>query len=122
MTSPLSNRTVAAIRRAVERLVDGAPGIPMAELVKLGQTAEVGLELDLESARRIGIPILVLRRSVSRPGSPFSALTRREREVAALVARGKRNRQIARELHISEATVKDHVHHALRKLGLASRT
>lgn len=93
----------------------------MVELVELGRTVEGRLELDLESARRVGIPILVLRQSLSQRDS-FAALTRREREVAALVARGKRNRQIACALHISEATVKDHVHHALHKLGLTSRT
>jgi predicted ATPase/DNA-binding SARP family transcriptional activator/DNA-binding CsgD family transcriptional regulator len=48
-------------------------------------------------------------------------LTRREREVAALVARGLTNRQIASELHLSERTIGNHVSKILRKLGLASR-
>ena len=52
-----------------------------------------------------------------RPG----LLAPREREVAALVARGLTNRQIAAELFISERTVHTHVRRILRKLGLASR-
>jgi non-specific serine/threonine protein kinase len=51
-----------------------------------------------------------------------AALTRREEEVAALVARGLSNRQIASELHLSGRTVENHVSKILRKLGLASRT
>ena len=47
---------------------------------------------------------------------------RREREVAALVARGLTNREIARELVITEGTVGVHVEHILAKLELRSRT
>jgi non-specific serine/threonine protein kinase len=49
------------------------------------------------------------------------SLTRREEEVADLVARGLTNRQIASELSISEHTVANHVAKILRKLGVASR-
>jgi predicted ATPase/DNA-binding CsgD family transcriptional regulator len=48
-------------------------------------------------------------------------LTRREGAVAALLARGLSNRQIASELVITEQTVETHVKHLLSKLGLASR-
>jgi len=48
-------------------------------------------------------------------------LTPREREVAALVARGLSNRAIATELVITEATVERHVGNIFAKLGLASR-
>ena len=50
-----------------------------------------------------------------------SPLTRREREVAALVARGLSNRAIARELVITEATAERHIGNVFAKLGLASR-
>lgn len=50
------------------------------------------------------------------------ALTRRERDVAALVATGQRNRTIAASLGISEGTVKMHLHNVYAKLGLESRT
>jgi predicted ATPase/DNA-binding SARP family transcriptional activator/DNA-binding CsgD family transcriptional regulator len=49
-------------------------------------------------------------------------LTRRQREVASLVARGLTNRQIGTELSISEHTVANHVAKILRKLGLDSRS
>jgi predicted ATPase/DNA-binding SARP family transcriptional activator/DNA-binding CsgD family transcriptional regulator len=48
-------------------------------------------------------------------------LTQREQEVALLVARGLTNRQVARELSISERTAANHVSKILRKLGLSSR-
>jgi predicted ATPase/DNA-binding SARP family transcriptional activator/DNA-binding CsgD family transcriptional regulator len=51
-----------------------------------------------------------------------SALTRREREVAVLVAQGLTNRQIATDLSISEHTVATHVGKIMRKLGLSSRS
>ena len=49
-------------------------------------------------------------------------LSRREREVLALVAQGARNRQIAEALEISEFTVKRHMHNILSKLQLPSRS
>jgi DNA-binding CsgD family transcriptional regulator len=49
-------------------------------------------------------------------------LTRREQEIALLVARGLTNRQIAEELSISEHTVATHVGKILKKLGLHSRS
>ena len=54
-------------------------------------------------------------------GGRLAALTRGEREVAALVAEGQTNAQIAARLHLSESTVEKHVSHVLGKLGTASR-
>jgi len=51
-----------------------------------------------------------------------SPLTRREREVAALVARGMSNRQIAAELVLSTRTVDSHVQNILTKLGAGRRS
>ncbi len=47
-------------------------------------------------------------------------LTRREHEVARLVAAGKSNREIGDELGISEATVETHRKHLKRKLGVST--
>jgi DNA-binding NarL/FixJ family response regulator len=52
----------------------------------------------------------------------MDALTRREREVLAELAKGRSNREIARALRISEKTVKAHVSSVLAKLGVPDRT
>jgi DNA-binding NarL/FixJ family response regulator len=52
----------------------------------------------------------------------IDALTRREREVLAELAKGRSNREIARALHVSEKTVKAHVSAVLAKLGVQDRT
>ncbi len=49
-------------------------------------------------------------------------LTNREREVLALVAQGKRNRQIAEALTITEGTVEVHLHNIFQKLDVSTRT
>jgi DNA-binding NarL/FixJ family response regulator len=54
------------------------------------------------------------------PGE-LAALSAREREVLALVARSRTNREIAEALVISEATARHHVSHILEKLGMARR-
>ncbi len=55
------------------------------------------------------------------PDRATDSLTRREREVALLAARGLTNRRIASELSISEHTVANHLRNILKKLGLRSR-
>ncbi|WP_235989170.1 two-component system response regulator NarL [Pseudomonas lopnurensis] len=51
----------------------------------------------------------------------FSSLTKREKEVLRLIAKGQSNKMIARKLGITEGTVKVHVKNLLHKLGLRSR-
>jgi DNA-binding CsgD family transcriptional regulator len=57
----------------------------------------------------------------SGPASPWEQLTARERQVAALVAQGLTNREIAARLVVSKRTVDAHVEHILAKLGFSSR-
>ncbi|MBC6459570.1 response regulator [Actinomadura sp. HBU206391] len=52
----------------------------------------------------------------------LAALTDREREVLVQISLGRSNREIARELVVSEKTIKTHVSNILMKLGLADRT
>jgi non-specific serine/threonine protein kinase len=55
------------------------------------------------------------------PSVPAGQLSRREAEVAALVAEGMTNKEIGQRLFISERTVESHVLHILDKLGMGSR-
>jgi DNA-binding NarL/FixJ family response regulator len=77
------------------------------------------LVIDLAAAKELGQPMVVL---VHRDVPPkLASLTPREGEVAALVATGLTNKEIASKLGISLHTVKDHVHRILEKSGLPSR-
>jgi DNA-binding NarL/FixJ family response regulator len=53
---------------------------------------------------------------------PAAALSERETEIVVLAARGLSNFQIARELHLSEATVKRHLANVYAKIGVGSRS
>jgi DNA-binding NarL/FixJ family response regulator len=73
-----------------------------------------------------GEPVLapsVTARLMQRAKTPSqAALSGREIEVLELVARGKSNRELAKDLHLSEATVKSHLIHIFDKLGVTDRT
>jgi DNA-binding NarL/FixJ family response regulator len=77
----------------------------------LGLITRIG---DDDLAEAVGHPVI---RSDAR-----SVLSHRERDVYDELCQGLTNRQIARRLFISEATVKVHVHHIYDKLGIRSRT
>ena len=67
------------------------------------------------------LPRLV--RSVDRTHGSLNweALSVREREVMRLAAEGFTNKAIARQLHVSEGTIKLHLHSIYRKLGIKGR-
>jgi DNA-binding NarL/FixJ family response regulator len=57
----------------------------------------------------------------SSPAQPVAALTDREEQILATVARGRTNSEIAAELHISLSTVKSHIASLMAKLGARNR-
>ncbi|WP_328536580.1 response regulator transcription factor [Streptomyces sp. NBC_00344] len=77
------------------------------------------------AAGRTVLSPAIASRLVSRVRAPApsgrDALSAREREVLLLVSKGTSNRDIARELFISEATVKTHLTHIYGKLGVKDR-
>ena len=81
----------------------------------------------LTHATEIGLPTLEARvASLGTAVEPArllpDGLTAREVEILAHVARGRSNRQIGEELHISEHTTANHLRSILRKTGCANRT
>ena len=64
----------------------------------------------------------ISRASAARRASPFETLTRREKEVARLIADGLSNKDVAGRLGMSEGTVKIHLHNIYSKLNVDNRT
>ncbi|GAI81212.1 unnamed protein product, partial [marine sediment metagenome] len=78
-----------------------------------------GSVLDLKAADKI---VGYLTARGSRGKTDFEQLQSRELEVIKLAAKGMSNKEIARELFISERTVQTHLVNIFRKLGVSSRT
>jgi DNA-binding NarL/FixJ family response regulator len=112
--------------RALVRAIHEGDGraVPLVQLVDLASRArlDAGVTVDFEASKELGQPFVVLRLPVAAQSDPcLTALSGREREVAALLTDGLSNKQIACRLRITLATVKDHVHRILRKTGLPNR-
>ena len=122
---PLDSQTLAHLRGLMRDLqTRDARTVPLGDLVSAADrlSPEVGVTIDVEAARDLGHPMVVLRvPSTSEPDGRLAALSKREREVVALIADGLANKQIAHRLHLALATVKDHVHRILDKTGLSNR-
>jgi len=65
--------------------------------------------------------LLRLLEKEAEPGEGVRRLTPRELEIVRLISRGLRNRAIGEALHITEGTVKIHLHNIYEKLGIGSR-
>ena len=81
------------------------------------------LEQAVEAALTYPIPLRLERKEpvASSLGKRTGLLAPREREVAALIANGKTNREIAASLSITDSTAATHVQHILNKLGVSTR-
>jgi len=107
--------TDADILAAVEA---GATGY----LLKDAPTEELARAIRSAAAGEVTLGADVQRRLLGRMRSPGETLSARELEVLRLVAAGRSNDAIARELFVSVATVKSHLAHINTKLGTQSRT
>ncbi len=105
---------VEAIRLKVDGLV--LKGAAADVLVRAVQAVAAGTQwLDKDAMEQ------VIGR-LAEPVAGAAPLTPRETDVVRLVAQGRRNKEIARDLGISEGTVKMHLHNLYEKLGVSSRT
>ncbi|MBT9518057.1 MAG: response regulator [Methyloversatilis discipulorum] len=95
-----------ALSRAIHRAVRGEPVVADEMTGKL-----------VEVYRQAAAPVAPAAASAPQSG----ALSPRETDILRGIARGDSNKVIARDLGIAETTVKIHVQHILRKLGVASR-
>ncbi len=73
------------------------------------------------SERLTEILAVALRKPGDRESDPSASLTSREYEILTRIAEGHSNKVIARDLNISDGTVKVHVKHILKKMGMKSR-
>jgi DNA-binding NarL/FixJ family response regulator len=95
---------------------------PRADLIAAIRVAAAGDALLAPSVTRRLIEAFARRPASMTPApSRLASLTPRERDILLLVARGQSNTEIARELVVSEATVKTHIGHLLAKLDLRDR-
>jgi two-component system nitrate/nitrite response regulator NarL len=115
---------VAALRAGADgyllKTIDAAQLTALLERALAGEPA-ISPELThklVQAVRREGLPA---GGAAPGPAAALASLSAREREILALIAEGASNKQIARRLDIAETTVKIHVQHILRKLGLSSR-
>jgi two-component system nitrate/nitrite response regulator NarL len=93
-----------------------------------GTLAELEQAIEQAMAGEVGcapqLVAMLCRRVAALSGTPAQAppaLTRRERQIAALASEGLSNKEIAIELRIGPATVKNHIHNILEKLQIRRR-
>jgi two-component system, NarL family, nitrate/nitrite response regulator NarL len=128
--TPISVIALALIERAPEVLACAEAGVSGyvtqdASLEDLAGTIRGVLRGELRCPPRIAATLFKrVATLAAAPGRPLAAavLTSREREVLAMLDEGLSNKQIAARLCIEVATVKNHVHHILEKLQVASRS
>jgi DNA-binding NarL/FixJ family response regulator len=117
LTASESDDVLEAIRMGVEGVVlkDMATQL----LVRCVRAVHAGNKWIEKVLATRALDSLLARQSAER--GAVAALTRRELEVARLVAQGLSNKAVAAKLSITEGTAKLHVHHVYEKLGLDGR-
>jgi len=102
------------VKGCIERRAGHQPGARAALGRALGIFDQLGAPLWAEKARRECSKIAVR--------TPADGLTKTECHVAALVAQGRTNREVAAAMFVTQNTVQTHLRHIFRKLGVRSRT
>ncbi|WP_123670479.1 response regulator [Actinocorallia herbida] len=105
----------ADLARAIDA---GATGY----LLKAGPPDELFAGVRAAARGETALSPKVAGKLMNRVRRPSVSLTPREIEILTLLAEGRTNRDLARHLYISEATVKTHLLHIYAKLGVDSRT
>jgi NarL family two-component system response regulator LiaR len=115
LTSALEDNTIVdAIRAgAIGFLPKNTEAHELVRVVKAAAAGQVMLSPQV-TAR--------LMREVRTPERSSEPLTERETDVLKLLAKGKSNKEISKDLNVGEQTVKSHVSHILEKLRVPSRT
>lgn len=108
----------------IEAIRSGADGYLLKDMEPdelIDKIKEASLGKMVMSEKLTEILASALRKPEKKSGNVISSLTTREYEILKLIAKGLSNKLIARELDISDGTVKVHVKHLLKKLNLKSR-
>lgn len=92
--------------RALKFIIEGGAFFPPSALLDATESAEADVGADISFGPQAG----------------SEALTSRQGEVLRLLRQGQSNKRIARELQMSESTVKVHIRQIMRKLGASNRT
>lgn len=105
-------------------LLDSGDGTGVGYLLKdrVGQVEDFEAALQAVAASGTVVDPEVVRQLLRRRRDPLERLTPREREVLALIAEGRSNAAVARQLVVSEAAVGKHIGNILAKLDLPRRT
>ncbi len=108
----------------VEAVRSGADGYLLKDMDPediIAKLREAALGKMVMSAKLTEVLATALRKPERAGSKALASLTSRELEILKLIAKGMSNKLIARELNISDGTVKVHVKHFLKKLNLRSR-
>jgi DNA-binding NarL/FixJ family response regulator len=127
--SPNSRILAFAVQEEIATILDyaeaGADGFVTAHgsVAELVEAVERTARGELMCSPSIAAQLLQRAASRAQRATDTGAalLTYREQQVLSLLKQGQSNKQIATVLHIAEATVKNHVHHVLEKLHVATR-
>jgi DNA-binding NarL/FixJ family response regulator len=132
--SPGMRIVVAAVRETEDDIIAWAEAGVIGYIPRTAALADfVSMVLDIHRGEQVcssrvapgllrRIALAARRRPARDPALPSPALTRRERQAAELIRGGLSDKEIARQLNISLATTKSHVHNLLGKLNVSRRS